>query len=150
MLTPMKKMLARIGVAALLGSALASVALAADSGGQVDASGSVAAIATGASGAVSKVALPEAASQLATQVLDAITGGANPSVVSRGSDDRAAAPGRSGDAVEALISSAQQLLRAATAGTVGVRPGWGCGDTNHKHSGPPGRPNADPPPGCAR
>jgi K+-transporting ATPase c subunit len=33
--------------------------------------------------------------------------------------------------------------------TTGARPGWGCGDTNHKHSGPPGRPGATPPPGCA-
>ena len=32
----------------------------------------------------------------------------------------------------------------------GTRPGWGCGDTNHKHSGPPGRPNATPPPGCTK
>jgi hypothetical protein len=32
--------------------------------------------------------------------------------------------------------------------TTGARPGWGCGDTNHKHSGPPGRPKATPPPGC--
>ena len=34
--------------------------------------------------------------------------------------------------------------------TTGARPGWGCGDTNHKHSGPPGRPGATPPPGCAK
>jgi hypothetical protein len=32
--------------------------------------------------------------------------------------------------------------------TTGARPGWGCGDTNHKHSGPPGRPGATPPPNC--
>ena len=32
----------------------------------------------------------------------------------------------------------------------GARPGWGCGDTNHTHSGPPGRPDATPPPGCTR
>jgi hypothetical protein len=32
----------------------------------------------------------------------------------------------------------------------GARPGWGCGDTKHTHSGPPGRPAATPPPGCAR
>ena len=32
--------------------------------------------------------------------------------------------------------------------STGARPGWGCGDTNHTHSGPPGRPNATPPPGC--
>jgi hypothetical protein len=29
------------------------------------------------------------------------------------------------------------------------RPGWGCGDRNHVHTGPPGRPDASPPPGCA-
>jgi hypothetical protein len=34
--------------------------------------------------------------------------------------------------------------------TSGARPGFGCGDTNHEHSGPPGRPNASPPPGCAK
>jgi len=34
--------------------------------------------------------------------------------------------------------------------TAGARPGWGCGDTNHKHSGPPGRPGATPPPGCTK
>ena len=32
----------------------------------------------------------------------------------------------------------------------GARPGWGCGDTKHTHSGPPGRPSATPPPGCTR
>jgi len=35
-------------------------------------------------------------------------------------------------------------------GAAGTRPGWGCGDKNHTHSGPPGRPNATPPPGCTR
>jgi hypothetical protein len=28
------------------------------------------------------------------------------------------------------------------------RPGWGCGDRNHIHTGPPGRQYAQPPPGC--
>jgi len=37
---------------------------------------------------------------------------------------------------------------AAPSGTSSARPGWGCGDTNHEHSGPPGRPGATPPPGC--
>ena len=32
--------------------------------------------------------------------------------------------------------------------TASARPGFGCGDVNHKHSGPPGRPGATPPPGC--
>lgn len=31
--------------------------------------------------------------------------------------------------------------------TDGVRPGWGCGDENHLHSGPPGNPDLDHPPG---
>jgi hypothetical protein len=34
--------------------------------------------------------------------------------------------------------------------SAGARPGWGCGDTNHTHTGPPGRPDATPPPGCTR
>src|SRR5437868_2356145 len=35
-------------------------------------------------------------------------------------------------------------------GASGTRPGWGCGDTNHAHAGPPGRPDATPPPGCTK
>jgi hypothetical protein len=31
-----------------------------------------------------------------------------------------------------------------------ARPGWGCGDRNHMHTGPPGRQYAPPPPGCTR
>ena len=34
--------------------------------------------------------------------------------------------------------------------TSSARPGWGCGDTKHEHSGPPGRPNATPPPNCKK
>ncbi len=39
---------------------------------------------------------------------------------------------------------------AAPSGTTSTKPGWGCGDKNHDHSGPPGRPGATPPPGCDR
>jgi hypothetical protein len=35
-------------------------------------------------------------------------------------------------------------------GTTSAKPGWGCGDMNHEHSGPPGRPGATPPPGCSQ
>jgi hypothetical protein len=31
-----------------------------------------------------------------------------------------------------------------------TRPGWGCGDKNHEHTGPPGRQYASPPPGCTK
>ncbi|HEU5314974.1 MAG TPA: hypothetical protein VFX49_02615 [Chloroflexota bacterium] len=27
----------------------------------------------------------------------------------------------------------------------GERPGWGCGDENHEHIGPPGNPDAESP-----
>jgi hypothetical protein len=40
------------------------------------------------------------------------------------------------------------LIGAGTAGTAGMRPGFGCGDKNRDHSGPPGRPDATDPPGC--
>ena len=38
----------------------------------------------------------------------------------------------------------------AVTGTSTTRPGFGCGDTNHTHSGPPGRPGASLPPGCTK
>jgi hypothetical protein len=45
--------------------------------------------------------------------------------------------------------SANTPAAAPQDGTLGVRPGWGCGDTNHTHTGPPGRPaDAPRPPGC--
>jgi hypothetical protein len=28
------------------------------------------------------------------------------------------------------------------------RPGWGCGDQNHTHTGPPGNQYREQPPGC--
>ncbi len=45
------------------------------------------------------------------------------------------------------VSRGQEVGQTGTAGT---RPGFGCGDTNHEHSGPPGRPGATQPPGCAK
>jgi uncharacterized membrane protein len=54
---------------------------------------------------------------------------------------------------EAAENEANEVTVKASAAapkdsTTGARPGWGCGDTNHKHSGPPGRPGATPPPNC--
>jgi hypothetical protein len=147
MLRPTKKMWARIGAATILGAAFASAAIAAETSGAADASVST----STASSVVSSVSLPAAASQVAAQVLDAIAGGSNPSAVaSRRSDDAPAGLAKAGSAVSGLISAAQQMIGAGTAGTAGVRPGWGCGDNNHTHSGPPGRPDATPPPGCAK
>jgi hypothetical protein len=47
---------------------------------------------------------------------------------------------------EAIIIS--NARNTPVSGTEGTRPGWGCGDINHEHTGPPGRPEATPPPGC--
>jgi len=141
MLRPTKKTLARVGAAAVIVAAFASAAMAADTSGTVGSDASSAA-------AVSKVSLPAAAGAVATAVLDAIAGGSSPSSVAGEKANGQANKG--GDEESSLISAAQRILVAGTAGTVGVRPGWGCGDKNHTHSGPPGRPDATPPPGCDR
>lgn len=52
--------------------------------------------------------------------------------------------------------SALMLVAVAVFGGLGyaagnsgpVKPGWGCGDKNHIHTGPPGNQYATPPPGC--
>ena len=51
---------------------------------------------------------------------------------------------------EEVAVSARAAAPKDTTSASGTRPGWGCGDTNHKHSGPPGRPSATPPPGCTK
>lgn len=52
----------------------------------------------------------------------------------------------------AIVASFALLVGTAFAkpNDNGTRPGWGLGDDNHVHTGPPGRsPNATPPPGAA-
>ena len=139
-----KKLLTRIGAVMIAASALASVAIAADKTA-LDASAS--ALSASATNAVSSVSLPAAASETAARILDAIGGGSSPSMVASQRSDTDAR-GQSKGLGASLISAAQRLAAAGTAGTVGVRPGWGCGDKNHEHSGPPGRPDANRPPGC--
>lgn len=84
------------------------------------------------------IAADSGTSQTAARVIDAFTGGSNPAIVASMRSDlesRASAKG--------VISAAQGLMKAGTPGTVGTigtRPGWGCGDKNHVHTGPPGRP----------
>lgn len=58
--------------------------------------------------------------------------------------------GKSTTANEVVANAPAAAPKDSTSGASGPRPGWGCGDTNHTHSGPPGRPNATPPPGCTR
>jgi hypothetical protein len=90
--------------------------------------------------------LPDQASALATAVLGALTGGSNPSTLA--SNGKAASEQTTTNTETTNNVSAGQETKQA--GTSGTKPGWGCGDTNHTHSGPPGRPGATPPPGCAK
>ena len=45
-----------------------------------------------------------------------------------------------------IVSAAK--ARPAVAGGPEEVPGWGCGDSARTHTGPPGKPEASPPPGC--
>ena len=88
------------------------------------------------------VALPAQASSVATE--KAATGLATAS-----SHQRETATTETTTTNEVTANTPAAAPRDST-GASGTRPGWGCGDTNHTHSGPPGRPNATPPPGCTR
>jgi hypothetical protein len=79
------------------------------------------------------VALPEQASSVATEKSATGIAASNKAVTS----------------TSANVNTAPAAAAPVDAST-GARPGWGCGDTNHTHSGPPGRPDATPPPGCTR
>jgi hypothetical protein len=85
-------------------------------------------------------------SAVAASVVGALVGGSNPStLVSQRDAQRVNAQHDDTNASE--VSQGQNVGETGTSGT---KPGFGCGDTNHTHSGPPGRPNASLPPGCTK
>jgi len=86
------------------------------------------------------VSLPEQASTVAIESSAKGLATANESIAERG---------KSTTSNEVTVNAPAAAPKDST-GASGTRPGWGCGDTNHTHSGPPGRPNATPPPGCAK
>jgi len=88
------------------------------------------------------VALPEQASSVATE--KGATG-----IATANSHGRGTATTQTTTTNEVTANAPAGAPKDST-GASGTRPGWGCGDTNHTHSGPPGRPNATPPPGCTR
>jgi len=110
-------------------------------------------------------ALPESAERAtatvdlpptAGAILVALVGDSNPSTVvgqSAGASTQGASNANANstkgqtEAAENSVSHGQPVRQSGTAGT---RPGFGCGDTNRVHTGPPGRPGATPPPGCAK
>ena len=102
------------------------------------------------------VSVPLAANAAVTTELTTATTAAmslpeQASVEARGHADKAKAnvEARENTTVEANENTTAPAA-APSDSTTGARPGWGCGDKNHTHSGPPGRPGATPPPGCAK
>ena len=90
------------------------------------------------------VALPEQASSVAAEksatAIANANANANLAITDRGR----------GQAQNEVIANTPAAAPQDSSPGAGTRPGWGCGDTNHTHSGPPGRPDATPPPGCAK
>ena len=142
-----KKLWTYLAAGGVLAIALSSVALGAD----VSMNGSSA-----GPGLPGGVTLPDKASDVAKAVLTALTGGSNPSTVA--SQGKSGAHADNDSATNADNETADNDTdtdvsgghESPDAGTTGTKPGWGCGDTNHTHSGPPGRPGATPPPGCSK
>jgi hypothetical protein len=106
-------------------------------------------IASGATGAsvtaeltttAESVSLPEQASTVAVESSAKGLATANESIAERE---------KTTISNEATVNAPAAAPKDGT-GASGTRPGWGCSDTNHTHSGPPGRPNATPPPGCTK
>jgi type IV secretory pathway TrbL component len=102
------------------------------------------------------VSLPDKASSVASAVLGVLTGGSTPSTIASNgnattehatnTNANTNANTNKDETTDGNVSAGQETNPAATTGT---KPGWGCGDDNHTHSGPPGRPGATMPPGCA-
>jgi len=134
--------------AGALAIALGGAALGADSLASFSNSIQTAAATTAAEHANVKIELPD----IAASVVAALTGGANPSteLSRRATNEHANANAKSGDADVAETANVEAGHNVTETGTAGTKPGFGCGDTNHQHSGPPGRPGATLPPGCTK
>ena len=100
----------------------------------------------GAPAHASKATLPDKASSVAKAVLAALTAGTNPSTVASKDNDETKTD-TDNDADETKTDNDTDTETGPT-GPTGAKPGWGCGDDSHTHSGPPGRPGATMPPTC--
>ena len=106
---------------------------------EIASSATSASVTAGLTTTAATVSLPEQASAVAIESSAKGLATANESIAERG---------KSTTSNEVTVNAA--AAPKDSTGASGTRPGWGCGDTNHTHSGPPGRPNATPPPGCAK
>ena len=102
-------------------------------------------VSAGLAGTAWTVSLAEEASSVARERSANGIATANESIANRGT----MATETTTTDEEVAVNAAAHAPKDNTTGASGTRPGWGCGDTNHKHSGPPSRPDATPPPGCA-
>jgi hypothetical protein len=120
---------------------LAQAAVASTTTGSASVATNVS-VSAGLAGTAPTVSLPDQASAVAAEKSANGLATANEAISDRG---------RSTTTTETTTNVVTVNAPAAAPkdSTSGARPGWGCGDTNHTHSGPPGRPNATPPPGCA-
>jgi len=97
---------------------------------------------------------------VASAVLGTLTGGSNSSTIARNGNatsehgnatsEQATNTNTKTSKDETTDKNVSAGQESSPASTTGTKPGWGCGDDNHTHSGPPGRPGATPPPGCAK
>jgi len=101
----------------------------------------------GLTGTAWTVSLADQASSVARELSAKGIGTANASIAAR---ERETTTTETTTTNEVAVNAAAHAPKDNTTGASGTRPGWGCGDTNHKHSGPPGRPDATPPAGCAK
>jgi hypothetical protein len=107
-------------------------------------------------GTAATVSLPEQASSLAREKSANGIATANESITDAIADR--ARTTEKAEATEKTETTEDEMndmpanppAKAPRDGTTGARPGWGCGDTNHKHSGHPGRHDATPPAGCVK
>ena len=88
--------------------------------------------------------LPDKASSVAKAVLAALTAGTNPSTVASKDADETTADNDTDKSANNDADKNNDTGKGAT----GPKPGWGCGDDNRTHNGPPGRPGATMPPTC--
>lgn len=142
-----------------VGALAIALTIAAFSGG-TSATVASATAANDASGSAAAEHLNVDVSGIAAQVVSALIGGENPStdVANRASNEKAKGKSHDADTDEATeteveaneVSNGLHVGQVGSGGTTGTRPGFGCGDKNHEHSGPPGRPSATLPPGCTK
>jgi len=91
-----------------------------------------------------KATLPDKASSVARAVLAALTAGTHPSTVASKDANETKTDNDEAKDVDETTDKDTDTDK----GSSGAKPGWGCGDDTHTHSGPPGRPGATMPSAC--